>query len=143
VKSITCLNTESRQLPEKSDLKRVCEVSTRLCDVTTPFLYRSVVIKVNERSFNHIGVEPFSVPCPTRRSFLQYTQEVKFVALFHRRTHLRCYHFGTGDPNVRIDYHHTGRHPDHNHARDVERISDMFVLPFLKACKQGNIQSFM
>jgi hypothetical protein len=138
---MSSFDTETRQLPEKGDLKRVCEVCTVLCDIATPYLYRSVVIEVNERSFHCISVVPFSVPCPTRSSFLQYTQEVIFIARFHKRTNIRCFHSWFEDEEIRDELFANGRHLSLDHQNDAEIICNL-LLPFLEACKDGNLQSF-
>jgi hypothetical protein len=138
---MSSLNAETRELLEKGDLKRVCEVCTVLCDIATPYLYRSVVIEVNERSFHYLGAIPFSVPCPTRSSFLEYTQEVKFVARFHKRTRARCFHSWFASEISRDELFVNHRYLNLDHQSDAETISNL-LLPFLEACQNGNLQSF-
>lgn len=71
------------QIPAKSDLKSLCEVSKYLLLVVRPKLYRSITIKVSsEDKLNAVDFVPFLRTSldPEGSDFLVFLKEIRIVA---------------------------------------------------------------
>lgn len=80
------------KIPSRRDLKRLCEVCTRLYGIAIPHLYQSLVLRAPELSLeDFVGILE-AIP----RKYLKYTQELGFIVPIHERVESRCVHGGNG-----------------------------------------------
>ncbi|KAJ5573848.1 uncharacterized protein N7459_008275 [Penicillium hispanicum] len=76
------------QIASRRDLKRLCEVCTRLYDLTIPHLYRSLILCAPEFSLEHLVTDLATIPL----KHLKYAEELGFSVPIHNRVESRCVH---------------------------------------------------
>ncbi|PYI34180.1 hypothetical protein BP00DRAFT_423472 [Aspergillus indologenus CBS 114.80] len=76
------------QIASRRDLKRLCEVCTRLRNCALPHLYRSIVLSATEVSVEQLAKTVEAVP----RRYMEYTQEFCLSVPIHERVDTRCVH---------------------------------------------------
>ncbi|OOF96530.1 hypothetical protein ASPCADRAFT_167416 [Aspergillus carbonarius ITEM 5010] len=77
-------------IASRRDLKRLCEVCTRLHNIAIPHLYRSLVVSAPELSLENLVATLETMP----RKYLKYTSEFGFSVPIHERVEARCVHHG-------------------------------------------------
>jgi hypothetical protein len=74
-------------------LKRLCEVSKILNNITIPYLYKEIIIEATDEIFlQDLDVEPLLRTCSKPISHLSYVKKVQVLSRFHRNLKSRCIH---------------------------------------------------
>ncbi|KAL3471611.1 hypothetical protein BJX99DRAFT_250323 [Aspergillus californicus] len=80
------LNIVISHITSRKDLKRICEVCTRVHDIAVPHLYRSLVLSAPELSLHGLVAKLHAIPS----EYLKYTQGFGFSIPIHERVESRC-----------------------------------------------------
>jgi hypothetical protein len=82
------------QIPRRTDLKRLCEVSKSLYDAAIPKLYENIGIWAeDEQHLESVEVEPFLRTSSKLTSHLGHVRFVQVRSRFHDLLEERCLHY--------------------------------------------------
>jgi hypothetical protein len=77
------------KIADVADLKNLYEVSTNICEVVTPCLYKSLTLDVEERSLEDLTHHYEGLPL---EQVGRYTKDRSIRVPFHKRLRKRCWH---------------------------------------------------
>ncbi|OAL51397.1 hypothetical protein IQ07DRAFT_631268 [Pyrenochaeta sp. DS3sAY3a] len=134
---VELLEAIARQVAGRSDLKHLCEASSRLYQIAVPFLYESITLNAqDEESLDDIDVSSLMRTRYTPRNLLRYVKNIEIASPFHYRTRSRCIH------------HYPRYDSDSDDSKPAEEEFDSMsrqtaiLMPLLEGCRENQIESF-
>jgi hypothetical protein len=115
-------------------LKRLCEVSRILNNLTVPYLYKDIVIKATDESYlEELDVEPFLRTCSKPISHLSYVKKIQVLSRFHHNLNRRCVHHRFEDMSL-----------DEERDEEPNSFADLIsnLMPLFRELKDGSLRSF-
>jgi hypothetical protein len=122
------------QIPSRTDLKQLCEVSKTLYNIAIPKLYANIVIWAeDEWHLERVEVKPFLQTSSTLTSPLDYVRSVQVRSRFHYLLEERC-----------LCYKDIGFYvgePDSKGQPRFEKLATYLILLF-EQLREERLQSF-
>jgi len=122
------------QIPSRTDLKQLCEVSKTLYNIAIPKLYANIVIWAeDEWHLERVEVEPFLRTSSKLTSPLDHVRSVQVRSRFHHLLEERCLHhkdigFYMGEP-------------DSERQPRFEKLTT-HLIPLFEQLREESLQSF-
>jgi hypothetical protein len=118
-------------------LKRLCEVSKILNNITIPYLYKEIIIEATDEFFlQDLDVEPLLRTCSKPISHLSYVKKVQVLSRFHRNLKSRCIHNHFEDMEL-DDSDEEGDEEPNSFAKLTTNLMSIF-----QQLKDGSLRSF-
>jgi hypothetical protein len=92
------LRFNAEQIPNRNDVKRLCEVSKMLYDFAIPKLSETIIIDARDESqLENLNVQPFLGADAIAKGNLAYVKHVQVGSKFHHKLEARCVHYNDLD----------------------------------------------